>query len=386
MSHLPSSPAEPRKDVREVTPAEARVRQGQGAVLLDVREDDERASVAEGSLGVPRGLLPTRAATLVPDLATPVLLICGSGVRSRLAAATMLDMGYRDVASVAGGLARWSAEGLPRAAGLLDTDAADRYARQLILPQVGVAGQARLAASKVAIIGAGGLGAPAMLYLAGAGVGHLTLIDDDRVERSNLHRQVVHADSRIGMAKVESARAQLLDLNPSISVTARAERLQAANVESLIEGHDVVLDGADNFSVRYLLAAATLRLKIPLVYGAVERFSGQVSVFDPRRDDSPCYRCLFPQPPAAGDAPNCSEAGVLGVLPGMIGLLQATEVLKLLLGIGEPLVGRLLTYDALAMRFRQILLPRDRACPGCGVDARFTGYGDVEAFCVHTTT
>jgi molybdopterin/thiamine biosynthesis adenylyltransferase/rhodanese-related sulfurtransferase len=384
MSHLPSSPASPRNDVREVTPAEARVRQGQGAVLLDVREDDERASVAEGSLGVPRGLLAERAATLVPDLATPVLLICGSGVRSRLAAATMLDLGYRDVASVAGGFARWSAEGLPLAAGLLDIDAADRYARQVILPQVGAAGQARLAASKVAIVGAGGLGAPAMLYLAGAGVGHLTLIDDDRVERSNLHRQVVHADARVGMAKVQSARAQLLALNPSIDISMKAERLQAANVENLVSGHDVVLDGADNFPARYLLAAATLRLKIPMVYGAVERFSGQVSVFDPRRSDSPCYRCLFPWPPAAEDAPNCSEAGVLGVLPGTIGLLQATEVLKLLIGIGEPLVGRLLDYDALAMRFRQLSLRRDPACPGCGVEARFTGYRDVEGFCAST--
>lgn len=381
MNHLPPSPADPRNDVREVTPAEARVRQGQGAVLIDVREDDERASVPEGSLGVPRGILPSRATTLVPDPATPVLLICGSGVRSRLAAITMLELGYRDVASVAGGFARWSAEGLPQAAGLLGIDAADRYARQMVLPQVGAAGQARLAASKVAIVGAGGLGAPAMLYLAGAGVGHLTLIDDDHVERSNLHRQVVHADNCIGMAKVESARAQLLGLNPSISVTAKAERLQAANVEGLIEGHDVVLDGADNFPVRYLLAAATCRLKIPLVYGAVERFSGQVSVFDPRRGDSPCYRCLFPWPPAPGDAPNCNEAGVLGVLPGTIGLLQATEVLKLLLGIGDALVGRLLAFDALAMRFQQILVPRDPACPGCGADARFSGYHDIEDFC-----
>jgi len=384
MSHLPSSPASPRNDVREVTPAEARVRQGQGAVLLDVREDDERASVAEGSSGVPLGLLTERAATLIPDLATPVLLICGSGVRSRLAAATMLDLGYPDVASVAGGFVRWSAEGLPVAAGLLDIDAADRYARQVILPQVGVAGQARLAASKVAIVGAGGLGAPAMLYLAGAGVGHLTLIDDDRVERSNLHRQVVHVDARVGMTKVQSARAQLLALNPSIDISMKAERLQAANVENLVAGHDVVLDGADNFPARYLLAAATLRLKIPMVYGAVERFSGQVSVFDPRRSDSPCYRCLFPWPPAADDAPNCSEAGVLGVLPGTIGLLQATEVLKLLIGIGEPLVGRLLDYDALAMRFRQLSLQRDPACPGCGAEARFTGYRDIEDFCAST--
>ncbi|HEY4147167.1 molybdopterin-synthase adenylyltransferase MoeB [Pinirhizobacter sp.] len=380
MNQPPSSPASPRADVREVTPAEARFRQGQGAVLLDVREDDERAAVAEGSVGIPRGLLPTRAAGLVPDLTTPVLLICGTGVRSRLAAATMLDMGYLDVASIAGGFARWSAEGLPLAAGLLDADAANRYARQVILPQVGVSGQARLAASRVAIVGAGGLGAPAMLYLAGAGVGHLTLIDDDRVERSNLHRQVVHTDDRVGMAKVESARQLLQALNPTIDVVAREEKLQASNVETLLAGYDVVIDGADNFAARYLIAAATLHLEIPMVYGAVERFSGQVSVFDPRRDDSPCYRCIYPRPPRPGDVPDCNQAGVLGVIPGTIGLLQATETLKLLLGVGDNLVGRLLTYDALTMRFREVAIPRDAACPGCGAHVSSVDYLAIEGF------
>ena len=231
------------------------------------------------------------------------------------------------------------------------------------------------------LLGAGGLGAPAALYLAAAGVGRLTLVDDDRVERSNLHRQVIHADARVGMSKTESARMTLAALNPRIQIDLRNERLRADNVERLLNGHDLVIDGADNFPARYLLAAATRRLNMPMVYGAVERFTGQVSVFDPRRNDSPCYRCLFPEPPAADDAPNCSEAGVLGVLPGIVGLLQATEAMKLILGIGEPLVGRLLSFDALGMRFRETRLPRDPACPGCGATAVFSGYEDIERFC-----
>jgi molybdopterin/thiamine biosynthesis adenylyltransferase len=231
------------------------------------------------------------------------------------------------------------------------------------------------------LLGAGGLGAPAALYLAAAGVGQLTLIDDDRVERSNLHRQVIHADARVGMPKTESARMSLAALNPRVRVELRNERLRADNVEVLLRGHDLVVDGADNFPARYLLAAATRRLNMPMVYGAVERFTGQVGVFDPRRSDSPCYRCLFPEPPDAADAPNCAEAGVLGVLPGIVGLLQATEALKLILGIGEPLVGRLLSFDALGMRFRETRLPRDPACPGCGAQAVFHGYADIERFC-----
>jgi len=266
-------------------------------------------------------------------------------------------------------------------AAALDADAGERYARQLRLPQVGEAGQAKLAAASIVLLGAGGLGSPAALYLAAAGVGRLTLIDDDRVERSNLHRQVIHADARVGMAKTESARIALAALNPRVRFEARTERLRADNVERLLEGHDLVIDGADNFPARYLLAAATRRLAMPMVYGAVERFAGQVSVFDPRRADSPCYRCLFPAPPDAADAPNCSEAGVLGVLPGIVGLLQATEALKLILGLGESLTGRLLAFDALAMRFHETRLPRDPACPGCGAAARFAGYEDLAAVC-----
>jgi molybdopterin/thiamine biosynthesis adenylyltransferase len=215
-------------------------------------------------------------------------------------------------------------------------------------------------------------------------VGHITLIDDDRVERSNLHRQIIHADARVGMAKTESARIALLALNPRIRIEIRNERLQAGNVEKLLAGHDLVIDGADNFPARYLLAAASRQLKLPMVYGAVERFNGQLSVFDPRRDDSPCYRCLFPEPPAAADAPNCSEAGVLGVLPGIVGLLQATEALKLILGLGEPLIGRLLSFDALGMHFRETRLSRDPACPGCGASVTFGGYEDVERLCSAT--
>jgi molybdopterin/thiamine biosynthesis adenylyltransferase/rhodanese-related sulfurtransferase len=374
--------AELRGRIPEIPPAEALARQAQGALLIDVREDGERAAGSPaGALGLSRGFLELRIEQAEPDRQRPILALCGSGVRSLLAAEALQRLGYREVHSVAGGFERWKAEGLPVAAAALDVDAAERYARQLRLPQVGEAGQAKLAAAKVVLLGAGGLGAPAALYLAAAGVGRLSLIDDDRVERSNLHRQVIHADARVGMAKTESARLALNALNPRVRIETFTERLRADNVERLLVGHDLVIDGADNFPARYLLAAATRRLRLPMVYGAVERFTGQVSVFDPRRADSPCYRCLFPEPPDAADAPNCSEAGVLGVLPGIVGLLQAAEALKLILGLGEPLVGRLLTFDALGMRFREARLPRDPGCPGCGAQARFVGYEDVAAFC-----
>ncbi|KZC15721.1 molybdopterin biosynthesis protein MoeB [Rhodanobacter sp. FW510-R12] len=371
-----------RGRIAEIAPAQALARQAQGGLLIDVREDAERAAgMPADALGLSRGFLELRIEQVEASRDRPLLLLCGSGQRSLLAAEALQRLGYRDVSSVAGGFERWKAEGLPVSAGTLDADAAERYARQLRLPQVGEAGQARLAAAKVVLLGAGGLGAPAALYLAAAGVGQLTLIDDDRVERSNLHRQVIHADARVGMAKTESARIALQALNPRIRVEVRNERLQADNVERLLAGHDLLIDGADNFPARYLLAAASQRLKLPMVYGAVERFSGQLSVFDPRRADSPCYRCLFPEPPAAADAPNCSEAGVLGVLPGIVGLLQATEALKLILGLGEPLVGRLLGFDALGMHFRETRLPRDPDCPGCGAGAVFGGYAEVARLC-----
>ncbi|WP_243042936.1 molybdopterin-synthase adenylyltransferase MoeB [Dyella sedimenti] len=371
-----------RTSIPEIPPAEALARQAKGALLIDVREEGERTSGGPvGAVGLSRGFLELRIAQVEANRERPLLLLCGSGQRSLLAAETLQRMGYRQVASVAGGFQRWKAEGLPVAVGAMDSDTAERYARQLQLPQVGEAGQAKLGAAKVALLGAGGLGAPAALYLAAAGVGQLTLIDDDRVERSNLHRQVIHADARVGMPKTESARIALAALNPRVSVETCNERLQADNVERLLAGHDLVIDGADNFPARYLVAAASRRLGLPMVYGAVERFTGQVSVFDPRRPDSPCYRCLFPEPPSAAEAPNCSEAGVLGVLPGIVGLLQATEALKLLLGIGEPLVGRLLGFDALAMRFRETRLPRDPGCPGCGEQAVFRGYEDIQQLC-----
>ena len=364
----------------EIEPAQAWARVAAGAVLVDVREDDERASgYAAASIGSPRGALAERiGAAVARD--REVLAICASGRRSLLAAATLQELGYRRVASVRGGLARWKADGLPVERGSLGEDAAERYSRHLVLPEIGVAGQAKLARARVALVGAGGLGSPIGLYLAAAGVGELTLIDDDRVERSNLQRQVVHRDDRIGMPKVESAQATLAGLNPSIRVRAVQERLRASNVEELLRGHDVVVDGADNFPTRYLVNAACLRLRLPWAYGAVQRFAGQASAFDPRDADSPCYRCLFPYPPSAAEAPNCSEAGVLGVLPGIVGLLQANEVLKFILGIGTPLVGRLLCHDALAGTFRELRLRRDPACPGCGPDAR-GDYEDIAQVC-----
>jgi molybdopterin/thiamine biosynthesis adenylyltransferase/rhodanese-related sulfurtransferase len=368
--------------IPEIDPRDALARQHIDALLIDVREEDERGGGSPaGAIGVARGDLSNRIGGIAPDPRRGILTICASGKRSLLAARTLRDMGYADVASVRGGFARWRQEGLPVDEGEIDRDAAERYARHLVLPEVGVAGQKKLGDARIALIGAGGLGAPASLYLAAAGIGTLTLIDDDLVERSNLQRQIVHTDARIGMAKTESARIALEALNPWLRLKLRTERVRAASVEALIADHDVVIDGADNFPTRYLLNAACLRLGIPLVYGAVHRFTGQISVFDPRRAESPCYRCLFPEPPSAAEAPNCSEAGVLGVLPGTIGMLQATEALKLVLGIGETLVGRLLCYDALAARFRELKLPRDPLCPGCGASAVFAGYEDIVRIC-----
>jgi len=382
MNPLPKTTNMPGAAVREIDPAEALARRRAHAVLLDVREDGERAAgLPEGAIGLARAEIPSRIRDLVADPSREILTICASGRRSLLAAETLRELGYKNVASVRGGMSRWLAEGLPVACSELDADAAKRYARHLVLPEVGVAGQQKLRNARVALIGAGGLGSPAALYLAAAGVGRLTLIDDDHVDRSNLQRQVLHADARIGMPKTESARLTLAALNPSVRLELHEARVQAANVEGLVRGHDVIIDGADNFPVRYLLSAASRQLKIPLVYGAVHRFTGQVSVFDPRRSDSPCYRCLFPEPPSAAEAPNCSEAGVLGVLPGVIGLLQATEAIKLVLGVGETLAGRLLCYDALATRFRELKLPRDPECPGCGERAVFTGYEDIVQLC-----
>ncbi len=368
----------------EVTPADARARQRAGAVLVDVREHHERKTGhAEGALGVARAALEAEPQAHLPDREAEVLLICQSGGRSMQAAQALRARGYARIASVAGGTTRWIADGLPVVRPEGDADFYDRYARHLKLAEVGEAGQRRLEAARVAIVGAGGLGSPSAFYLAAAGVGTLRIADDDVVDRSNLQRQILHTDSRIGAAKVESAAATLSALNPRTRLEPFAERVTSDNVERLLDGIDVVIDGADNFPVRYLLNDACIKLGKALVYGAVHRFEGQVSVFDAgrRRGVAPCYRCLFPQPPPPEAAPNCAEAGVLGVLPGVIGMLQATEAIKLILGLGEPLVGRLLHFDALSMRFRETRLPADPACALCAPGLAFPGYIDYQRFC-----
>ncbi len=352
----------------EISVAQARAMQAAGAPLLDVREPDEHAlGMPAGAIAAPRTLLEADPSRFHDAPGEALLLICGSGRRSLLAAGALAAQRYARLYSVAGGVAAWQAGGLPMQGDAGDADFLDRYSRHLRLPQVGVEGQRRLGAARVLLVGAGGLGSPAAFYLAAAGVGLLRIVDDDRIERSNLQRQILHRDQDIGMPKAASAAAALAALNPHCRVEARIERLAAGNVDALVADVDLVIDGADNFPTRYLLSDACVRHAKPLVYGAVHRFEGQVSVFDAgrQRGVAPCYRCLFPDAPRAEDAPNCAEAGVLGVLPGLIGILQATETLKLLLGIGEPLTGRLLHVDALSMRFRETRLRPDPGCVAC---------------------
>ena len=353
-------------------------------MLLDVREDDERATsgMPAGAIALPRAEIPARIREIAPDPAREILTICGSGRRSLLAAQTLREIGYANVASVRGGFLRWQTEGLPIEPGQIDAALAERYARQLVLPEVGVAGQKKLRDARIVLIGAGGLGSPAALYLAAAGVGTLTLIDDDRVERSNLQRQILHADARTGMRKTESARIALSALNPDVRLDLREERLRAANVEALLRDHDVVIDGADNFPTRYLLNAACLRLKIPLVYGAVHRFTGQVSVFDSRRDDSPCYRCLFPEPPSAAEAPNCSEAGVLGVLPGVSSdFCRRPKRSSSCSASARRSSDASSAYDALAATSASCDFRATRRVPAAVRSATFTGYEDLADLC-----
>lgn len=374
-------------ELRELSPAQARERVAQGAIFIDVREEHERAQgQAEGAQGIAKGELLAAPAQHLPDATREIVIICQRGGRSLEAAKVLQGLGYTHLVSVSGGTARWVDEGLPTFVPQLDPQAADfyeRYSRHLLLPEVGLAGQRRLQQARVLMIGAGGLGSPAGFYLAAAGIGHLRVADDDVVDRSNLQRQILHTEARIGQAKVASAQATLAALNPGVQVEAVQERVTAANVERLLDGVDVVLDGADNFPVRYLLNDACVKLGKPLVYGAVQRFEGQVSVFDAgrHRGQAPCYRCLFPEPPPPQFAPNCAEAGVLGVLPGVVGLLQATEVIKLLLGAGEPLRGRLLHFDALGMRFRETRLRADPHCAVCAPGQAFPGYIDYQKFC-----
>jgi molybdopterin/thiamine biosynthesis adenylyltransferase/rhodanese-related sulfurtransferase/molybdopterin converting factor small subunit len=350
-------------------------------LVIDVRETYELArGMIPGARVVPRGMLEKVIDKLAPDPATEIVLYCDVGNRSALAALVLEDMGYRAVTSLAGGIDRWKAEGRPTAVPKeAATDSRARYSRHLSLPEVGAEGQERLGASRILIVGAGGLGSPAALYLAAAGVGTVGIVDYDVVDISNLQRQVIHDTVRIGMAKVDSAADTIRRLNPEVTVETHRVRLSSVNALQLLSGYDLVVDGADNFPTRYLLNDASLHMRVPVVHGSVLRFEGQATVFVPYA--GPCYRCLFPEPPPPELAPSCAEAGVLGVVPGVIGTIQATEAIKVLLGIGDPLVGRLLAFDGAAAEFRLLNIRRDPACPACADEARPPQLVDYDDAC-----
>jgi molybdopterin/thiamine biosynthesis adenylyltransferase/rhodanese-related sulfurtransferase len=358
-----------RATVREVDARQAAQWREQGATLIDVREQDEvDQGIIPGAIHIPRGYLEMRIEEAVRDRDAPLVVYCAGGVRSLFGAEALTELGYRDVVSMAGGFSGWKAAGLPwRVPQALTPDQRRRYSRHLLIPEVGEEGQRKLLDAKVLLVGAGGLGSPAALYLAAAGVGTLGVVDDDVVDDSNLQRQVIHTTDRLGIAKAESARIAIESINPDVKVVKHETRLDKSNVLDIFSQYDVILDGTDNFATRYLINDATVLLNKPNVHGSIFRFEGQATTFIPY--EGPCYRCLFPTPPPPELAPSCAEAGVLGLLPGMVGMIQATETAKLILGIGEPLVGRLLTYDALGMEFRELRLSRDPECPMCGPGA-----------------
>ncbi len=358
---------EARAVVPEITPLETeRFREANpGAALVDVREDSEwEQGHIPGAAHIPKSYIEQQIEAAVPDRDRPVILYCASGVRSLFAGQTLAELGYTDVRSMSGGFQEWKGRGLAWTLPVLLThDQKQRYSRHLLVPEVGAEGQARLLDAKVLLIGAGGLGSPAALYLAAAGVGTIGIVDFDIVDLSNLQRQVLHTTDRVGQKKVDSARVAISALNPDVDVVAHEEMLTAENVERLIAGYDVVLDGTDTFETRYVLNDAAVAAGIPVVHASVFRFEGQLTVFDTAV--GPCYRCLYPTPPPPELAPGCSVAGVLGIVPGIMGLLQANEVLKILLGIGETLAGRLLLFDALDASFTELKLRRDADCPVC---------------------
>jgi molybdopterin/thiamine biosynthesis adenylyltransferase/rhodanese-related sulfurtransferase len=337
--------------------------------FLDVREPDEyEQGAVPGAVHIPRGQLEFSVEGRILDKTTPVAIYCAGGTRSAFAAKTLQELGYTDVVSVIGGFNKWKDEGLPwKAPQTMTSEQRNRYQRHLLLPEVGEKGQLKLLDSKVLLLGAGGLGSPAALYLAAAGVGTIGIIDMDVVDSSNLQRQILHNMERVGMRKVDSAKLTLTAMNPDIEVKTYDTRLGADNILDIIDGYDVIVDGTDNFPTRYLVNDAALLKNIPVVHGSIFRFEGQVTVFAPYV--GPCYRCMIPEPPPAELAPSCAEAGVLGVLPGIVGSIQAVETIKLLLGLGEPLIGRLLTYDSLDQSFRTFKVRRDPECPACGEHA-----------------
>ena len=376
--------AEVRERVRTISleALKARLDAKTPTTLVDVREQHEfNAGYIPGAVHIPRGFLEIQAEGKLPDRKAPIVVYCAGGTRSAFAARTLSDLGYENVLSANPGFVRWKDLRYPmETPPSLTESQRDRYSRHLMLPEVGDKGQAKLLASRVLLLGAGGLGSPSGMYLAAAGVGTLGLVDADVVDASNLQRQILHATSRIGTPKVDSAEIALRELKPDVKVVKYQERLTSENIERILaDKWDVIVDGCDNFPTRYLVNDASLIHKIPVVHGSIFRFDGQVTTFLPF--NGPCYRCLYPEPPPAHLAPSCAEAGVLGILPGIIGVLQATEAVKILLGLGNTLAGRLLQYDSLAMTFRTFKLRRDDACPGCGKNPTIKGYIDYEGFC-----
>jgi molybdopterin/thiamine biosynthesis adenylyltransferase/rhodanese-related sulfurtransferase len=375
-----------RSEISEIDATQARERIESGEpVVVDVREQEEwDEGHIPGAVHVPRGHLESRIERLAPDTGRPVVVYCSAGNRSAFAAKTLAELGYEDVVSLAGGFTDWKRNGFPvQLQAGLDAPRRARYSRHLLIPEVGEEGQLKLLDSKVLLIGAGGLGSPASLYLAAAGVGRIGIVDADVVDESNLQRQIVHSTESLGEPKVESAKRAVEALNPDVEVVPYKERLTSENIERILaDGWDVIVDGADNFPTRYLVNDASVWHKIPVVHGSIYRFEGQVTVLKPY--EGPCYRCLFPTPPPPELAPSCAEGGVLGVLPGVIGSLQASEALKLALGIGEPLIGRLLLFDALTATFDEVKLRRDPDCPVCGEHPTITEYIDYIEFCAGT--
>jgi molybdopterin/thiamine biosynthesis adenylyltransferase/rhodanese-related sulfurtransferase len=379
-----------RQQITEVEPREVYelLENPDGAVIVDVREQHEfEESHIPGAVHVPRGHLESRVEGAVPDKSRRVIAYCASGNRSALAAKTMQEeLGYENVESMHGGITLWKDRGyeveVPRT---LTAEQRERYSRHLLIPEIGLEGQMKLLDAKVLLLGAGGLGSPAALYLAAAGVGTLGIVDNDVVDLSNLQRQVAHSNDRIGVPKTDSAEQSIHEINPDVEVRKYQARLDASNVMEIIDGYDVIVDGLDNFPTRYLLNDASVRLGIPVVSASILGFDGQLSVFAP--GEGPCYRCLYPTPPPADLAPSCGAAGVLGVLPGVMGLLQATEVIKLVTGAGEPLIGRLLLYEALGATFTELKVRRDPDCPICSRDPaeisedEMGKFPDYEAFC-----
>jgi molybdopterin/thiamine biosynthesis adenylyltransferase/rhodanese-related sulfurtransferase len=374
---------EARRDIPEqsVEDVRARLTREPSLTLLDVREKEEyREGHLDKAISLPRGFLEIRVEETVPDKQVPIVAYCAGGTRSLIAARTLREMGYTNVVSMTGGFQAWKNAGMPFAQDHQFTpEQLTRYSRHFMLPEVGEVGQAKLLAAKVLLLGAGGLGSPTALYLAAAGVGTLGIVDHDVVDLSNLQRQILHTNDRIGMPKVESARLAIEALNPDVRVIAHPERLSSANALEIFKNYDVIVDGCDNFPTRYLVNDACVMLDKPNVHGSIFQFEGMAAVFAPRR--GPCYRCLYPEPPPPGAAPSCAEAGVLGVLPGLVGCVQALETIKLILGAGRPLIGRMVYFDTLSMEVRVNRLQRDPACPMCGDEPTITALIDYEEFC-----